>query len=146
MGLGANFRFRISVTIPPSPSLLPPGERVLKSPSLDGRGQGEGDKHLKSLAQVLISSRLIGMGVGKFSTASLPLVLFFSAFSATSAVILFHLVPWLRLGTPAVRALPGHSTSSDLFTDPAPVVGPIDEQGLSFDLLDFDITPETAVL
>ena len=42
----ANFRFRILIPIPPSPSPLPRGERVLESPSLDGRGKGEGDNYL----------------------------------------------------------------------------------------------------
>jgi hypothetical protein len=33
---------------PPSPFPLPPGERVVRTPSLDGRGKEEGDKRLKS--------------------------------------------------------------------------------------------------
>jgi hypothetical protein len=51
----ANFRFRILIPIPPSPSPLPRGERVLESPSLDGRGKGEGDNYLISLTQVVPS-------------------------------------------------------------------------------------------
>jgi len=33
----------VLITIPPSPFPLPPGERDFESPSLDGRGSGEGD-------------------------------------------------------------------------------------------------------
>jgi len=36
----------------PSPYPLPRGERDLESPSLDGRGKGEGGKKLKSLLNV----------------------------------------------------------------------------------------------
>jgi hypothetical protein len=34
---------------------LPRGERILESPSLDGRGKGEGGNYLISLTQVIIS-------------------------------------------------------------------------------------------
>ncbi len=37
-----------ALTIPPSHCPLPLGERVFDTPSLDGRGKGEGDNHLKS--------------------------------------------------------------------------------------------------
>jgi hypothetical protein len=42
-----------SIPNSPSPSPLPPGERVSQLPSLDGRGKGEGDKRL--LSQRLIA-------------------------------------------------------------------------------------------
>jgi hypothetical protein len=77
--IGANFKCEISLSYAPSPSPLPPGERVFdrhpfhlppgekvldqspsqlplkekvfKSPSLDGREKGEGDNPVKSHAR-----------------------------------------------------------------------------------------------
>jgi len=47
--MGASFRTLYGGQEAPSPSPLPPGERVLRTPSLDGRGKGEGDKPLISI-------------------------------------------------------------------------------------------------
>ncbi len=44
----ANLPPKLWTKMPPSPYPLPRGERALVSPSLDGRGNGEGDKQLKS--------------------------------------------------------------------------------------------------
>jgi len=51
-GIGANFRLSLLAEATPSPCPLPPGERVSQSPSLDGRGKGEGDNRLILLGQV----------------------------------------------------------------------------------------------
>jgi len=53
--IGANLRGLLRVQTSPSPRPLPPGERVFITPSLDGRGKGEGDNMPKSLAVPLES-------------------------------------------------------------------------------------------
>jgi heme o synthase len=50
-GIGANLSAELRPQDAPSPYPLPPGERDLESPSLDGRGKGEGDKRLTSLVR-----------------------------------------------------------------------------------------------
>jgi hypothetical protein len=42
--LGANLKLCFDPARPPHPALSRGGERVLRIPSLDGRGKGEGDK------------------------------------------------------------------------------------------------------
>ena len=46
--IGANLSMGFEFARASSPCPLPPGERVFRIPSLDGRGHGEGDKILKS--------------------------------------------------------------------------------------------------
>ncbi len=48
-----NFLCGVLVPDAPLPRPLPPGERDLTSPSLDGREQRKGDNQLKSIAQFL---------------------------------------------------------------------------------------------
>ncbi len=48
LGMCANLWRDSGVDDSPSPCPLPQGKRVFDTPSLDGRGKGEGDNHLKS--------------------------------------------------------------------------------------------------
>jgi len=45
-GIGVKIGLASGAAHSPSPCPLPPGERVSGTPSLDGRGKGEGDKAL----------------------------------------------------------------------------------------------------
>jgi len=51
-GIGANFRLSLWAEVIPSPCPLPPGERVSRTPCLDGRRKGDGDNRLILLGQV----------------------------------------------------------------------------------------------